>query len=71
MSGNVKEWCQDWYGSYSSASQTNPVGPDSGSYRVRRRGRCDNKDRYCRVSDRIGDSAICGFSLGLRLALSL
>ena len=38
MSGNVKEWCQDWYGSYSSAAQTNPTGPATGSTHVRRGG---------------------------------
>ena len=38
MSGNVWEWCQDRYGDYSSSSETNPTGPNSGSYRVLRGG---------------------------------
>jgi formylglycine-generating enzyme required for sulfatase activity len=38
MSGNVAEWCWDWAGAYSSATQTNPVGPISGSNRVVRGG---------------------------------
>lgn len=38
MSGNVWEWCWDGYGSYPSGPQTNPMRPDSGSYRVVRSG---------------------------------
>ena len=38
MHGNVWEWCQDWYGNYSSASQTNPTGPQAGTSRVLRGG---------------------------------
>ena len=52
MSGNVWEWCQDWKGSYSSGSQTNPQGPSSGSYRVLRGGSWSATARGCRVSRR-------------------
>lgn len=70
MSGNVYEWCQDWYGSYSSGSQTNPTGPASGSSRVYRGGNWLNFARYCRVSYRdYGDPAYRSSIMGLRLAL--
>ena len=71
MSGNVFEWCQDWKGSYSSNAQTNPTGPDSGSYRVIRGGCWDGGDRGCRSSLRYYFSPGDRISyLGLRLALS-
>lgn len=38
MSGNVAEWCSDWYGAYPSSPQTNPQGPTTGKYRVIRGG---------------------------------
>ena len=71
MSGNVCEWCQDWYGSYSNSSQTNPAGVFSGSRRVGRGGCWGYYEWYCRLSYRCSyPSDFRNYDLGFRLVLS-
>ena len=70
MSGNVYEWCQDWYGSYSSGSQTDPTGPTSGSDRVLRGGSWGGNAGSCRVSFRSSNHPGYGHNnRGFRLIL--
>ncbi|MGN0089039.1 MAG: SUMF1/EgtB/PvdO family nonheme iron enzyme [Candidatus Limimorpha sp.] len=70
MSGNVWEWCSDWYGGYSAGAQTNPQGPSSGSRRVLRGGGWNINARNCRVSNRNSYAPYDGSNdSGLRLVL--
>ena len=71
MSGNVWEWGQDWYASYSSRSQTNPTGPSSGFGRVLRGGCWVFNAGYCRVSNRrYSTPSSRVFDYGFRLVCS-
>ena len=72
MSGNVLEWCQDWYGHgyYSSSGRDNPGGPSSGSHRVYRGGCWGSNAAITRAANRNGGSPgnrsnILGFRLAL------
>lgn len=71
MSGNVYEWCSDWYQRdyYAVSPGNNPKGPDSGTYRVLRGGSWFNYSWCCRVAFRDGAPLNSTGNIGLRLAL--
>ena len=72
MSGNVYEWCWDWYtSSYSSDSVTDPCGASTGTYRVIRGGCWCYDATTCRSADRTNGYPYCnGNGLGFRLVRS-
>ena len=72
MSGNVLEWCQDFYYHYSSDPQVNPVGPESGYTNVVRGGGWDWDYMSCRVTCRNSyDPNERANNLGLRIAMNM
>jgi len=69
MHGNVLEWCQDWYGDYSSQPVIDPQGLESGDSRVLRGGSWFFIGRYCRSAYRYYRSPADAYSpFGFRLA---
>lgn len=71
MSGNVLEWCVDWYGPYPGGAVTDPRGPERGYYRTARGGSWRAEVEVGRSAARAGGSAgRLDYTIGFRIALS-
>jgi formylglycine-generating enzyme len=72
MHGNVQEWCWDWYGTYPADPQDNPLGAESGIYRVARGGSWYSRAVESRSAFRDGHKPEDrSFRVGFRLARSV
>jgi formylglycine-generating enzyme required for sulfatase activity len=71
MHGNVKEWCADWYGTYSTTAQTNPTGAATGANRVFRGGGWNNNAQSCRSAFRLSYPPVSNYNfIGFRVAFA-
>ena len=71
MSGNVSEWCMDWFGEYKTSPETNPKGASTGFGRVLRGGSYNLPATNCRVAARTSNEPDFRFDFaGFRVVLS-
>ena len=69
MHGNVREWCQDWFGDYPAGSVIDPIGSSKGRIRVYRGGSWISFGRICRSASRDGYEPDLRYDwLGFRLS---
>ncbi|MBT5901351.1 MAG: formylglycine-generating enzyme family protein [Opitutaceae bacterium] len=70
LTGNVLEWCYDWYGRYPGGEVSDPTGPRRGHYRIARGGCWRMNGEVARAAARAGGSAArVDYTLGFRVAL--